>query len=60
MKEEVEPIRTAATIVFGAFKWGFGISSTMCETASYPVSPKEPVINILSYVFQRRHTLEQS
>jgi hypothetical protein len=47
MKDEEAPIRTAATIVLGAFRWGFGISSTMCETASYPVKPKEPDISNL-------------
>ena len=34
MKDEEAPMRTAATIVLGAFRWGLGISSTMCETAS--------------------------
>jgi hypothetical protein len=44
--EELAPMRTAATIVFGALMCGFGISSTMCETASYPVKPKEPDIQL--------------
>jgi hypothetical protein len=40
--EELAPMRTAATIVLGAFKCGLGISSTIWDTASYPVKPNEP------------------
>jgi hypothetical protein len=42
MNELEAPMHTAAIMTRGAFIDGFGISSTMCETASYPVSPKEP------------------